>query len=104
MTMTTATRISKPLRKPKPSAWGECFDRPDPKPATVQVDVIVVEPNGHGIGWASYACERSFARTDFRSHMTLAEFARKHFGTGTLCKIGDGRYAVIVATPNIVSD
>jgi hypothetical protein len=61
----------------------------------VQVDVIAVEPNGHGIGWPSFECEIGFAHTEHRSHLTLVQFAQQHFGTGTLRKIGVNRYVVL---------
>jgi hypothetical protein len=62
----------------------------------VQVDVIAVEPNQLGLGWTGYACEIGFARTEFRNHLTLVEFARQHFGRGILRKIATNRYAVLI--------
>jgi hypothetical protein len=60
------------------------------------VDVIVVEPNQHGLGWTGYACEIGFARTEFRNHLTLVEFAHQHFGSGILRKVATNRYAVLI--------
>jgi hypothetical protein len=28
------------------------------------IDIIVIEPNGHGIGWPSFECKISFADTE----------------------------------------
>jgi hypothetical protein len=75
--------------------------QPKPSAATiarkyVQADVIAVEPNQHGLGWAGYACEIGFARTEFRNHLTLVEFARQHFGSGILRKIATNRYTVLI--------
>jgi len=58
--------------------------------------VIVVEPNMHGIGWQSFFCETSFRATTFRSHLSLTDFARQHFGSGILRKIATNRYAVLI--------
>ena len=65
--------------------------------APAYVDVIVVEPHQHGIGWTGFFCEKSLRRTTFRSHLTLVEFARRHFGSGLLRKICKNRYGVIRA-------
>ncbi len=65
--------------------------------------MIVVEPNGQGIGWAGFSCEIGFAHTQHRSHLTRVQFARQHFGSGILRKLGEGRYAVIRTAAPAVS-
>jgi len=59
-------------------------------------DVILVEPNGHGIGWPSFECAFAAHVSTWRGQFTLTDFARQHFGHGVLRKIGANRYAVIV--------
>ncbi len=66
-------------------------------PALVDVILCINGPYGHST--VALSCEISGHKSIREPGMNLTTFARQHFGSGTLRKVGTNHYAVLRGTP-----
>jgi hypothetical protein len=66
------------------------------------IDVIKAIPDRNGTGTLAISTEIAALESIRVPGVDLVTFAKRHFGTGTLRKIGDDLYAVLRGTPSPV--
>ena len=63
------------------------------------IDVIKAVPDRNGTGTLALSAEIAGVQSIRQPGVDLVAFAKCHFGTGRLRKIGDGLYAVLRGVP-----
>ncbi len=63
------------------------------------IDVIKAIPDRNGTGTWAFCCEINGYQSVRQPGVDLVTFASRHFGTGTLRRVGDGIYAVLRGAP-----